>query len=119
MTLRVVFLLFALVLTWSGHTVNQRVHSLASLSTQHHEGQSASTLEREAGNSGRDASSAGQLMLAVEEAVIDLVGLVPIDGEASSPALRMTWAGLYATLAWIAPYLDGPQRPPRATPYCA
>jgi hypothetical protein len=119
MKLRVVFLLFALVLTWSGHTLNQRGDALVSISAQHHEGQHASTLEQEAAVSGRDASSVGHPILAVEEAVIDLVGLVPIDGDASSPALLMTWPGPYATLAWIAPYLDGPQRPPRAKPHYA
>ena len=115
MKLRVVFLLFALVLTWSGHTLNQRGDALVSISAQHHEGQHASTLEQEAAGSEREASSEGHSMLAVDEAVIDLVGLVPIDGDASSPALLMTWPGPYAALAWIAPYLDGPQRPPRTT----
>jgi len=119
MKLRVLFLLLALVLIWSGHAVDHRGDLSVSVSAQHHESQFASTLERQAAGSERDASFVGQTTLAVEEAVIDLVGLVPPDGEASSPALLMTWPGPYATLAWIAPYLDGLQRPPRATRFYA
>ena len=119
MKLRVLFLLLSLVLAWSSPTADQRGSLLLSLSTPHHAVQSASILEQQAAGSERGAPIVVQATQAVEEAVIDLVGLVPADGDASEPALLKTWPGPYATLAWIAPYLDGPQRPPRATPFCA
>jgi len=119
MNLRVFFLLLTLVLAWSGPTVDHRGSLSVSINAQHHKVQSASNFEQQAAGSERDASFVGQTTLAVEEAVIDLVGLVPADDDASSPALLTTWPGPYGTLAWIAPYLDGPQRPPRATPHCA
>ena len=115
MNLRVLFLLLTLVLAWSGPTVDHRGSLSVSINAQHHKVQSASNFEQQAAGSERDASFFAQTTLAVEEAVIDLVGLVPADGDASSPALLTTWPGPYGTLAWIAPYLDGPQRPPRFT----
>ncbi len=116
MVLRVLSLLLSLVLVWSGYWVDRSAGSSASITLHHHEGKVAST--HQAAGSERIQSLVGQTTQAAEEAVLDLVGLVPTDADTSPPLQLMAWPGPYATLAWLAPYLDGPQRPPRATrPY--
>ena len=104
MNLRMFLLLMALLLVWSGHTVDRPVGASASIAVTHH-----------AVGSEGDVSSGAQTTQAVEEGVVDLVGLLPTDADAPSTLLLMSWPGRYATRARIAPYLDGPQRPPRAT----
>jgi len=54
-----------------------------------------------------------------EEAVVDLVGLLPPAPDASASALSMGLPRAYAALARIPPYLDGPQRPPRLAQHLA
>jgi len=111
---RVLLLLLALVLVWSGHLVDRPVSSSVSI-TVHHEGHSAAGLTHQAAGSVGDSSPTGQMTQAAEEAVLDLVGLLPAGTVAPSSSLLMSRPAPYANQAWIAPYLDGPQRPPRAT----
>ena len=115
MVLRVLSLLLSLVLVWSGHWVDRSAGSSASITLHHHEGESTVASSHQTSGSERDQSLVGQTTQAAEEAVLDLVGLVPTDADTSSPLQPMAWPGPYATLDWLAPYLDGPQRPPRAT----
>ena len=114
MNSRVLLLLLALVLVWSGHTVDRSASSPVSISVYQHDGSAAAALTPQAAGSEGNASAGDQTTQAAEEGVVDLVGLLPTDADAPSTLLLMTWPGPYATLAWIAPYLDGPQRPPRA-----
>ena len=109
---RVLLLLLALVLVWSGHTVDRPPGASASITLHHHEVHSAAA-HQAAGSEG-EAPTDGQSTQAAEEGVVDLVGLLPTDTDAPSTSLLMSCPGPYATLARIAPYLDGPQRPPRA-----
>ena len=60
-----------------------------------------------------------QALPMAEEAVVDLVGLLPPDPDASASALSMGLPRAYAALARIPPYLDGPQRPPRLAQHLA
>lgn len=116
MKLRVLFLLMTLVLVWSSHLADRPVGGAsASISEYaHHDDWTTALTQPSAGSQG-DPSSAPQAAPTAEEAVVDLVGLLPPGASASMSALSMTWPGPYATLVRIAPYLDGPQRPPRAT----
>ena len=115
MNLRVLFLLLALVLVWSGHTVDRPMGASVSITVDHHDGETVRTVMHQAAGSEGGASPGVQTTQAAEEGVVDLVGLLPTDAGAPSTLLLMSWPGPYAALAWIAPYLDGPQRPPRAT----
>ena len=114
MNLRALLLLLALVLVWSGETVDGPLGSSASISVSQHDGAAVAALTFQAAGSEGHASAGGQTTQAAEEGVVDLVGLLPTDAGAPSTLLSMTWPGPYAALMWIAPYLDGPQRPPRA-----
>jgi hypothetical protein len=115
MKLRVLFLLMTLVLVWSSHVADRSVGAATPVSEYaHHDDWTAALTQPGAGSQG-DSSSVPQAAPTAEEAVVDLVGLLPPGAGASMSALSMTWPGPYATLVRIAPYLDGPQRPPRAT----
>ena len=115
MNLRVMLLLLVLVLVWSGHTVDRPAGASVSITVDHHDGETVRTVMHQAAGSEGGASSGVQTTQVAEEAVIDLVGLLPTDTDAPSTSLLMSWLGPYATLARISLYLDGPQRPPRAT----
>lgn len=115
MNLRVLFLLLALVLVWSGHTVDRPAGVSVSITLDHHDGETVRTVMHQAASSEGGAAPGVQTAQAAEEGVVDLVGLLPTNTGAPSTLLLMSWPGPYAALAWMAPYLDGPQRPPRAT----
>lgn len=115
MKLRVLFLLMTLVLVWSSHVADRPVGAPVSISEYPHHDDWVTALTQPSVGSPSDSSSVNQMAPTVEEAVVDLVGLLPPGAGASMSALSMTWPGPYATLVRIAPFLDGPQRPPRAT----
>jgi hypothetical protein len=115
MNLRILFLLLALVLVWTGHAVDRPESSSASITLHHHQGNSAAGVTHQTAESEGDSSPAGQTTQAAEEAVLDLVGLLPAGSDTPSSSLLMSRPAPYANQAWIAPYLDGPKRPPRAT----
>jgi len=115
MNLRALFLLLAFVLVWSGQAADRAASSSASIAVLHHEGHSAAAVTHQATALQGEASPAGQTTRAAEEVVIDLVGLLPPDTDAPASSLVMAGPMPYTARAWIAPYLDGLQRPPRAT----
>jgi len=51
--------------------------------------------------------------------VADQPGLFLVGPSAHAPALTMTRPKPYASASLMPPYLDGPQRPPCATPLVA
>ena len=61
----------------------------------------------------------GQPVQAQAETVADQPGLFLVDPSAHTPALTMTRPKPYASASLTPPYLDGPQRPPCATPLVA
>ena len=53
------------------------------------------------------------------EGALDPLPLLMARPTAGVPTLTMSRPRPYATASWLAPYLDGPQRPPCATPLVA
>lgn len=119
MNWRVLFLLMALVLVWSSPVADRPASSSASMSEHLHPADLAVALMQPSGGSEADPSSVPQSLPAAEEAVVDLVGLLPSSAYASVSALPAAWPGAYVAPSRLAPYLDGLQRPPRVTPLLA
>lgn len=119
MKLRALLLLLAMVMVWSGQGVDRSTTVSASHPVHHHEGQLAAVVTNSVASSEGSSLPMGQATHAVEEAVVDLVGLLADDAGAPSTSLLMSWPGPYPTVARIRPYLDGLKRPPRATPLLA
>ncbi|OYU00573.1 MAG: hypothetical protein CFE40_04635 [Burkholderiales bacterium PBB1] len=115
MKLRVLFLLMTLVLVWSSHVADRPVSASVSISEHARHGDWATALTQPSVGAQGDPASTAQVVPAAEEAVVDLVGLLPPGANSSVSALSMTWPGPYATRVRTSPYLDGPQRPPRGT----
>ena len=61
----------------------------------------------------------GQPVQAQAETLADQPGLLRVCPSAHAPALTMTRPKPYASASLTPPYLDGPQRPPCATPLVA
>lgn len=61
----------------------------------------------------------GQPAQAQAETLADQLGLFLVGPSAHTPALTMTRPEPYASASLTPPYLDGPQRPPCATPFVA
>ncbi len=61
----------------------------------------------------------GQPMQAQAETLADQPGLFLVGPSAHPPALTMTRPKPFASVSLTPPYLDGPQRPPCATPLVA
>ena len=119
MKLRVLYLLMTLVLVWSAPPTDQSVVSPVSI-LEHAPHADMAVALAEAGVSESDLAPATQALPAADEVfAADLLALLPPCGCAAVSALRTVWPGLYATPSRLAPYLDGPQRPPRVTHFLA
>ena len=70
-------------------------------------------------DTGGDRPIDGQPMQAQAETLADQPGLFQVGPSAHPPALTMTRPGPCASASLVPPYLDGPQRPPCATPLVA
>ena len=119
MFLRAVAFFLVLALAWAGIAAQD---SAATLSASAVGGEvecvqlSADTQHK---NAGGDRPIDGQPMQAQAETLADQPGLFLVGPSAHPPALTMTRPKPYASACLVPPYLDGPQRPPCATPLVA
>jgi hypothetical protein len=117
---RVFALLVALVLFGSGLVGQERAIILAASTACEHV--DAGPVEVVA-QAARDGSAGGHACDDASDHALegapDLPALMMALPHAAVPSLTMSRPGPYARAAWRAPYLDGPQRPPCATPLVA
>jgi hypothetical protein len=117
---RVLALLLALVLFWSGFTTQEQAISFASSNNEQAAVGSPGELPQPVHDGSIDDhhldDQPGQTLA---EGAMDPLPLLTTGPAAAVPALTMSRPRPYAMAAWLAPYLDGPQRPPCAAPLVA
>ncbi|HSI61022.1 MAG TPA: hypothetical protein VLA16_25920 [Ideonella sp.] len=112
---RAVSLLLALTLFWSTFAPLQPGVPAATQGIEQADAGSA-TLQTLPAHDGSPAHQPldGAPGQAQAESVTDLLALVPSRADTQAPSLTMARPHPHAPAAWLAPHLDGPQRPPCA-----
>lgn len=108
---RVIALFLALLLCWSGFATQEQAVALASASSD----QVEVGLADQAPQPTEEDHLGDRPGHAQVEGALDFPALVMTLPSAAVPFLTMARPGPYARAAWLAPHLDGPQRPPCAT----
>lgn len=111
---RALAIFLALLLCWSGFTTQEQVLT-ASTGDRVEVSLSEETREPLHDGSVDDHHLDDQPGHAQVEGAMDLPALVTTLPSVTSPSLTMSRPGPHARAPWVAPYLDGPQRPPCAT----
>ena len=117
---RALSLLLALTLFWSTFTPLQPRMPAAAQSTEQADARPAA-LQTPPADDGSLAHHPldGPPGQAQAEGVMDLLALVPSRADTPTPSLTMARPHPHTTAAWLAPHLDGPQRPPCAAALAA
>ncbi|MBC7994250.1 MAG: hypothetical protein H7Z15_13560 [Rhizobacter sp.] len=113
--MRAIAFFLVLALAWAG-IATQDSATLSAVGGDVDCVQSADTQPK---SSGGERQIDGQPMQAQAETLADQPGLFLVGPSAHPPALTMTRPKPYASASLLPPYLDGPQRPPCATPLVA
>jgi hypothetical protein len=112
---RVIALLLALVLLWSGLTTQEQAISFASSSIEQGYSVPSDLPQPVHDGSIDDHHLDDQPGQTLAEGTMELPPLLMTRPAAGVPKLAMSRPRPYAMAAWIEPYLAGPQRPPCAT----
>jgi hypothetical protein len=112
---RVLALLFALVLFWSGFTTQEQAVLFASANSGQVDSVPGDFPQPVHDGSIDDHHLDDQPGQTLAEGAMDPLPLLMARPAAGIPTLTMSRPRPYAMAAWLAPYLDGPQRPPCAT----
>lgn len=117
---RVIALLLALVTFWSGFVPQDAAASITPAAVLLADAASAAELDTPVSDIPVDEQPVEELPAqALAEGAMDAPGLFRACPDTRIPALTMARPRPYAAVAWLAPYLDGPQRPPCASPRLA
>ena len=116
---RVFALFLALVLFWSGFTTQEQAISFASSNLGQVNSVPGELPQPVHDGSIDDHHLDDQPGQTLAEGAMDPLPLLTTGPAAAVPALTMSRPSPYAMAAWLAPYLDGPQRPPCAAPLVA
>ena len=112
---RVLALLLALVLFWSGFTTQEQAVLFASASTEQVDSLPGDLPQPVHDGSIDDHHLDDQPGQTLAEGAMDPLPLLMAQPAAGAPILAMSRPRPYATAFWLAPCLAGPQRPPCAT----
>jgi hypothetical protein len=112
---RVIALLLALVLFWSGFTTQEQAISFAPSTIAQIDGVSGDLPQSVHDGSIDDHHLDDQPGQTQAEGAMELLPLLMTRPAAGVPTLTMSRPLPYAMAAWLEPYLAGPQRPPCAT----
>ena len=117
MLLRVVAFFLALALAWTGIVAQDGATTFSWVGAE----PDCVQLNADAQPKGTDSDRPidGQPVQAQAETLADQPGLFLVGPSTHTPALTMTRPEPYASASLTPPYLDGPQRPPCATPLVA
>jgi len=117
MLLRAVAFLLAFALAWTGIAAHDSATTFSAADIWPDRVQLSADAQPKSTDTERPID--GQPVQAQAETLADQPGLVLAGPSTHLPALTMTRPKPYASASLMPPYLDGPQRPPCATPLVA